>query len=81
MDKLEVGEITIHVQDAAGKPVSSAEVKITWESGGTSTSMTDSDGRTIDYDLSLSTRRKTINIGVRWNQELIAQQDFVLSWQ
>ena len=75
-------ELTIEVRDAFGNPVTGAESTLVW--GGSRFKLgLSSDGSFGKPSISSTSSNPSEAIGVEvyWNQELIAQQDFVVSWQ
>lgn len=73
-------DITIDIKDAYGNPVNGAEVKLSCGWGCYSVGLS-RDGRYTTSFGSTSDDNHSVSVEVCWNQELIAQQDFVISWQ
>lgn len=73
-------EITIEIKDAQGNPVNDAEVTFSCGRSCNSVGLSRNGRFTTSYGSS-SDENQTMKVEIRWNQELIAQQDFVISWQ
>jgi WD40 repeat protein len=72
-------EITIEIKDVYGNPVNDAEVTLSCGWGCNSIGLSREGRFTSSYG-STSSDDQTLTVEVRWNQELIAQQKFVISW-
>lgn len=72
-------EITININDAYGKPVDGPEVTLVLQ--GWRINLGVGSGGRYETSFGGDTLYQRATVEVYWNQELIAQQDFALSWQ